>query len=146
MANRKFENYVNSYEDLNKAYQKNSRGLTKQQWGAAHWKNHGSKNPNRLLIKPTTPQPGPTTPEEPDNPLADAQAQIQDLIDSQNKAREDRLDQQRQFDLDEAERKRNMNWGSRFNSALGSTVFGSNQGRNKKKSFLSPSWWGTNNG
>lgn len=146
MANRKFENYVNSYEDLNKAYQKNSRGLTKQQWGAAHWKNHGSKNANRSLT-------GPTTPEEPDNPLADAQAQIQDLIDSQNKAidsqnkaREDRLAQQRQFDLDEAERKRNMNWGSRFNSALGSTVFGSNQGRKKKKSFLSPSWWGTNNG
>ena len=143
MAN-KFENYVNSYEDLNAAYQKNSRGLTKQQWGAEHWKNRGSKNANRSLTGPTTPGGGESN--EPENPLEDTQKAIQDLIDAQNKAREDRLAQQRQFDLDEAERKRNMNWGSRFNSALGSTVFGSNQNQKKKKSFLSPSWWGTNNG
>lgn len=143
MAN-KFETYVNSYTDLNAAYQKNSRGLTKQQWGAEHWKSRGSKNASRSLTGPTT--PGGEESNEPDNPLADAQKQIQDLIDAQNKAREDRLAQQKQFDLDEAERKRNMNWGSRFNSALGSTVFGSNQDSKKKKSFLSPSWWGNNNG
>ena len=143
MAN-KFETYVNSYTDLNEAYQKNSRGLTKQQWGAEHWKNRGSKNASRSLTGPTT--PGGEESNEPENPLADAQKQIQDLIDAQNKAREDRLSQQRQFDLDEAERKRNMNWGSRFNSALGSTVFGENNGPKKRKSFLSPNWWGNNNG
>ena len=145
MAN-KFETYVNSYTDLNEAYQKNSRGLTKQQWGANHWKNHGSKNEKRSLTGPSNTDNGGEESDQPDNPFEDTQKAIQDLINTQNQARENQLAQQKQFDLDETERKRNMNWGSRFNSALGSTVFGENNGPKKRKSFFSPNWWGNNNG